>query len=195
LRSLFILLALFIVRSIAVAQPEDVWFAFPITSVESKGLNKYLITINYGTEVGLKQGGSGEVWAILQQQRQGEARYLNNVVLQNVSTKKATALLESKEPIYNGDLVFAQIPVNLKFKSTYFYLAYYGIFFSDETGKPYYTIEEILKSDGYRLRTKKFVQKQIKSLQTQLSKYKLAKQGMMHSLLTGKVRLVNHSGK
>ena len=36
---------------------------------------------------------------------------------------------------------------------------------------------------------------EIVSIQTQLSKYKLAKQGVMHSLLTGKVPLVNHSDR
>ncbi len=36
---------------------------------------------------------------------------------------------------------------------------------------------------------------EIESLQSQLTKYKFAKQGMMQSLLTGKVRLVNPSGK
>lgn len=161
MRFLFILFALFTSGFTVVAQSEDMWFAFPIVSVENKGPNKYLVTINYGSEVGLKKGGSGEVWATLQQQRKGEAHYLNSITFQEVGTKKATTLIETKEPVYNGDLVFAQIPVNLKFKSTYFYLASYGIFFTDEAGKPYYTIEEILKSDGYRLRTEKFVQMQM----------------------------------
>lgn len=161
MRSLIILLALVVTSQLVNAQAEEMWFAFPVVSIESKGTNKYLVTINYGSEVGLKKDGNGEVWAILQQQRKGEAHYLNNITFQEVATGKATALLETKEPVYKGDLVFAQIPVNLKFKSIYFYLASYGIFLTDDTGKPYYTIEEILKSDGYRLRTEKFIQMQM----------------------------------
>ncbi len=161
MRSLLFVLVLLFSGSAAVAQSEELWFAFPIVSVENKGSNKYLVTINYGSEVGLKKGGNGEVWATLQQQRKGEAHYLNSITFQEAGTKKATALVETKEPVYTGDLVFAQIPVNLKFKSSYFYLASYGIFFTDEGGKPYYSADEILKSDGYRLRTEKFVKMQM----------------------------------
>lgn len=161
MRLLLILFLIFLSGSDALAQPEEMWFAFPIVSVENKGANKYLVSIEYGSEIGLKKGSTGEVWATLQQQRKGEAHYLNTITFQETAAKKATALLETKEPVYNGDLVFAKIPVTLKFKSSYFYLASYGIFFTDEAGKPYYTLDEILKSDGYRLRTEKFVAMQM----------------------------------
>jgi len=161
MRFIVILFTLVLTASNVVAQSNELWFAFPIVSIENKGTNKYLVNIEYGTELGLKNGSSGEVWATMQQQRKGEAHYLNGIVLQDVASKKASAILETKEPLYKGDLVFVKIPVSLKFKSSYFYLASYGIFFSDEAGKPYYTIEEILKSDGHRLRTEKFVKMQM----------------------------------
>lgn len=87
MRSLLFLFALLLSGS-AVAQSEEMWFAFPIVSIENKGTNKYLVTINYGSEVGLKKGGSGEVWATLQQQRKGEAHYLNSITFQDAGVKK-----------------------------------------------------------------------------------------------------------
>lgn len=161
MRALLILFAFLLSGNTTFAQSTEMWFAFPIVSVENKGANKYLVTINYGTEAGIQKGSNGEVWAILQQQRKGEAHYVNSITIQEATTKMANALLETKEQVYKGDLLFARIPVNLKFKSSYFYLASYGIFFTDETGKPYYTLDEILKTDGYRLRTEKFVAMQM----------------------------------
>ncbi|MCW5911068.1 MAG: tetratricopeptide repeat protein [Cyclobacteriaceae bacterium] len=157
-----LLLAVFVVAGkFARAQSDESWFAFPVASVEDKGAGRYLVTLDYGTESGINKGARAEVWASLQQQRKGEARYLNTITLQDVSLKKTSVLVESKEPVYKNDVVFVKIKVKPGFKSSYFYLASYGIFFSDEAGKPYYTIEEILSSDGYRLRTEKFVKMQM----------------------------------
>jgi hypothetical protein len=135
MRALLILFAFLLSGNTTFAQSTEMWFAFPIVSVENKGANKYLVTINYGTEAGIQKGSNGEVWAILQQQRKGEAHYVNSITIQEATTKMANALLETKEQVYKGDLLFARIPVNLKFKSSYFYLASYGIFFTDENRK------------------------------------------------------------
>ena len=43
MRYLLILFALALTTSIGVAQSNELWFAFPIVSIESKGTNKYLV--------------------------------------------------------------------------------------------------------------------------------------------------------
>ncbi|MBX2901062.1 MAG: CHAT domain-containing protein [Cyclobacteriaceae bacterium] len=139
------------------AQQETLWFGFPIVTAEKKSINSYLLTIEYGADAGLKKGMQAEVYATLQQERKKEARYLAKLNLMEVLSRKASAIVETNEAVYPGDLVFVQIPYKKTFKSSYFYLASYGIIFTDPSGKPYYSVDEILKSDGYRLRSEKFV--------------------------------------
>lgn len=137
------------------SQTETYWFAFKITGVQQKSGKQILVTINHGSEVGLKSGQKAELWT--SQQRGRTAHSVENVVLQEVSAGKTTALAEANEPIYENDILFVQIPVKAGFHSSYFFLMTYSIGLTDEQGKPYYTFEEILKSDGHPLRTQKFV--------------------------------------
>lgn len=142
------------------AQPETFWFAFKITSVEKKTASQVLVTIDRGTELGLKKGDQGEVWTVLQRERK-ESKFTANIILSEVALKRATGLVEVEEPLYEGDIIFVNIPVKSGFHSSYFYLVSYNILLTDEAGKPYYTFDEIKQSDGHRLRTEKFVAMQM----------------------------------
>ncbi len=141
----------------ASAQSKEYWFAFKITSVIQKGADQFLITIDRGSELGLKPGDSGEVWVIPQQGRTGDSHFLKKISLQDVTVKHATGLVETKSPLYIGDQLFVKIPTKRSVRTTYFYLMSYDILFLNESGKPYYTFEEIYEKDGYALRTEKFL--------------------------------------
>lgn len=141
-------------------QTEESWFAIKVTAVEKKGSDRFQITINHGSEVGLKLNQAGEVWTSVSANREGDCRFVANLVLQEVGSGTSTALVESKEPVYVGDVVFTKLSVKQQTHTPYFSLMVYGIELVDESGKPYYTLNEILKSDGVRLRTEKFIQMQ-----------------------------------
>lgn len=154
---LALLLAMQLLAFSGHSQTEPYWVALKISSIQPKSGKQILITINHGTEIGLKPGQSAELWATRQRGRSKEAHNVTNVVLQEVSPGKATVLTEANEPIYENDILFVQIPVRAGFHSSYFFLTTYNIVLTDNEEKPYYSFEEILKSDGYPLRTQKFV--------------------------------------
>ncbi len=158
-RNSFLLLFFFLAQN-SFAQDDQYWFTFKITSVEKKGGNKVLLTIDRGSEIGLKNGAEGELWTIIQKDRK-QSSYLSGIVLSNVTAKSASTLVDIKEPIYTGDILFIKIPVKPGFHSSYFYLMSYGIDLTDEAGKPYYTFDEIIQLDGHRLRTEKFIAMQM----------------------------------
>ncbi|MEQ1585497.1 MAG: tetratricopeptide repeat protein [Cyclobacteriaceae bacterium] len=143
------------------AQSDTYWFAFKVTSVEKKTPSKVLVTIDRGTELGLKKGDQGEVWTTLQRERKEECQFLSTLVLQEVATQRASGLIEVEEPIYEGDILFVKIPIKSGFHSSYFYLLSYNILLTDEADKPYYTFDEIMQSDGHPLRTEKFIAMQM----------------------------------
>lgn len=138
-------------------QTEEYWFAFKVTSVDKKGADQYSVSIDHGSEIGLSVNQPGELWATVNPERQGTGRFLANLKLNEVLSGKSTAQLESNEPVYVGDVVFAKIPVKKESHSIYFFIMEYGIELQNETGRPYYSLDEILKLDGARLRTEKFV--------------------------------------
>jgi CHAT domain-containing protein len=152
---LLILLTVFI--KTASAQSKEYWFAFKISSVTKKSTNQFLISIDRGSELGLKPGDAGEVWVIPQQGRTGDSHFIKKITLQEVKEKHATGLVETKDPLYVGDELFVKIPTKRAVRTSYFYLMSYDILFLDESGKPYYTFEEIYEKDGYALRTEKFL--------------------------------------
>lgn len=145
----------------SLAQSEEFWFGLKISSVTKKTGNQVLVTIDRGSEIGLKKGDQGEVWTILQRERKEEGHYLNTIVLQEVALKRASGLIEVEEPLYEGDILFVKIPIKSGFHSSFFYLMSYNILLVDDSGRPYYTFEEILQSDGHPLRTEKFVAMQM----------------------------------
>lgn len=69
-------------------------------------------------------------------------------------------MVETSDPPYAGDAVFVQIRVKKETHSIYFFVIEYGIEFLNDAGKPYYTLDAILKSDGSRLRTEKLISMQ-----------------------------------
>lgn len=157
LSALFLLLFSF---TIAVAQTEEQWLAFKIIKVDQKG-NTYTLTIGHGSELNIKQNQNGELWTTVNSQRQGPGNYVTSFKIQEVKPGYAKTTVESETKILPGDMLFLQIQVKQQFHSSYFYLAAYGIDLLDESGKPHYTLSEILESDGYRLRTEKFIRMQM----------------------------------
>jgi len=158
--NLFIFLASCLLCLSAFAQTEEYWFAFKVTSVDQQGAEQFLVTIDHGSEIGLSTNQSGELWATVNPKRDGTGRFVANLTLQEVVQGKSIARVQSKESIYEGDVVFVKIPVKKEKHSIYFFVEEYGIELLNEAGKPYYTIDEILKSDGTRLRTEKFISMQ-----------------------------------
>ncbi|MEY4929418.1 MAG: hypothetical protein RI909_142, partial [Bacteroidota bacterium] len=159
IRLLLFFVSCFICLS-AFAQTEEYWFAFKVTSVDKKGADQFAVTIDHGSELGLSANQSGELWATVNPKREGTGRFVANLTLKEVVSGKSIARVESKESIYPGDVVFIKIPVKKESHSIYFFVMEYGIELLNESGKPYYTIDDILTSDGARLRTEKFVSMQ-----------------------------------
>lgn len=158
--NLFFFLASSLICLSTFAQTEDYWFAFKVTSVEEKRAAQFLVAIDHGSEVGLSVNQSGELWATVNPKRDGAGRFVANLSLQEVLKGKSIARVQSQEPIYPGDVVFIKIPVKKESHSIYFFVMEYGIELLNESGKPYYTMDEILTSDGARLRTEKFISMQ-----------------------------------
>jgi CHAT domain-containing protein/uncharacterized protein HemY len=152
---LLIFLAVF-VKAVS-AQSNEYWFAFRINSITKKSSNQFLIAIDQGTNLGIKPGAIGEVWSTVKEGSLEETNFLKKVTLVDVKENRATGLVESEDPINVGDVLYVKIPVKQGVRTSFFYLMSYGILFTDEAGKPYYTLEEIYKKDGYPLRTEKFV--------------------------------------
>ena len=113
----------------SLAQSEEFWFGLKISSVTKKTGNQVLVTIDRGSEIGLKKGDQGEVWTILQRERKEEGHYLNTIVLQEVALKRASGLIEVEEPLYEGDILFVKIPIKFGFNSSFFYFISYKILF------------------------------------------------------------------
>jgi|GEM_PF-1163876 len=151
---------LFLITSQSFSQSNEFWFAFKLSAVEKNGENKFLITIDKGSELGLTNRTPGEVWVTKQHERKEESHFVKNIELQGVSESTASALVESEEVLYEGDILFVEIPVKAGVHTSFFYLISYAISIADESGNPYYTFEEIMKHDGYPLRTEKFKQMQ-----------------------------------
>ena len=153
----FLLILLTVFIKAVNAQSDEYWVAFKINSVTKKSSNQFLIAIDQGTKLGLKSGDIGEIWSTVKEGSLEETNFLVKVTLGDVKENLSTSLVESEDPIYVGDVVYVIIPVKNGVRTSFFYLMSYGILFTDESGKPYYTFEEIYKKDGYPLRTEKFV--------------------------------------
>ena len=144
-------LVCYLISGSSFGQANEFWFAFKVTEVEKRGKDQFRVVIDHGSDVGLTAKQSGQLWTTVNSNRDGYSRFVANVVIQEVTSDKAIAMLESNEPVYVGDVVFAQVLVKQQSQSIYFFLMEYGIELTDEAGKPYYTVAEILTSDGSRL--------------------------------------------
>ncbi len=85
---------LFLITSQSFSQSNEFWFAFKLSAVEKKGENKFLITIDKGSELGLTNRTPGEVWVTKQHERKEESHFVKNIELQGVSESTASALVE-----------------------------------------------------------------------------------------------------
>ncbi len=181
-RFCFLILCTVFIQTVS-AQSKEYWFAFKISSVTKKSSNQFLVAIDRGSEVGLKPGDPGEVWVTPQQGRTGENHFFKKITLLDVTVKHATGLVESKDPLYVGDELFVKIPTKQVVRTSYFYLMSYDILFLDESGRPYYTFEEIYERDGYALRTEKFL-----AMQEEIRAHgkRLAEQGSTEKIQAGK---------
>ncbi len=154
---LFLVLFSFLSFSL-LAQTDDNIIGFRITKIEKKGAQKWLITLDHGSDVGLKTDEAGSVWGIVRPQIENHNVKLGDAVLKSVATHEAKAEVETDKTIFEGDLLFinAALPARSS-RSPYFQLVVFGISITDQQGNLYYTPDEVFEKDGYPFRTAKFL--------------------------------------
>ncbi|HYG01873.1 MAG TPA: hypothetical protein VD927_05470, partial [Chryseosolibacter sp.] len=154
-RQLYLIFFSFI-TTIAVAQTELLQVAFPITEV-SKDNTKHKIRIEFGSNAGIAQGSTGEVWGIAGSDIKNHVANLGIATVVSVADDHAYAELSTSEKVLKSDLIFLNIPFKTGYRSPYHFLTAYGIQMFDSEGKPFYALPEIIARDGHELQTEKFL--------------------------------------
>ncbi len=137
-------------------QTQDYWFGFPIKDVQKVG-QTHLVTVEHGLSMGIKPQMEGEVW---RKGSQSKSIILGKLKVTHVTENQTQAEVSGDEMVQPGDVLFVQLPSKMMEHTPYFYLVMYGITIEDDSGRAFYTPEELQKNDGVALRSQKFLEMQ-----------------------------------
>ncbi len=161
---LFLAIFPFFLISYGQAKPETEVYTmgFRISSIEKKGANQYKAIIQYETAIGVKLRNNASVFGKVRSEEKDHNHKLGTGVWIEVSQNQAVAEITAidNEKIYVGDLLYTNITLPKKQRTSYFFLINDAISIENDSGVPYYTFKEVFEKDGFALRTQKFISMQ-----------------------------------